>query len=173
MTKSVILTDEQGNDLGEAGALAAHTGKGQLHLAFSVYIFRKNGTELLIQRRSNKKMLWPMIWANTCCSHPQRNESAAEAGMRRLGEEMGFTCPLREDSSFVYRAEDPGGRGVEHEYVTILIGNGGDIEPKSNPEEVAEWKWITVEELFREFERHPNDFAPWLQKGLKILRERQ
>ena len=103
----VILTDMHGNPAGTADVLAAHKGRGMLHKAFSIYIFDEGREKILIQRRSEKKMLWAGIWANSCCSHPRKEESPVAAGERRLSEELGFTCALRESGSFVYRAEDP------------------------------------------------------------------
>ena len=144
----------------------AHTGNGTLHRAFSVYVFNTEKTSLLIQKRSEKKMLWPGIWANTCCSHPLQGETALVAGKRRLTEELGFFCDLREGPTFVYRAEDAP-RGVEHEHVTILLGTAPTDAPiKPDPDEVAQWKWIEVSALFKEFGEHPDSYAPWLKIGL-------
>ena len=173
---SVILTDETGKATGTMEIVAAHTGIGHLHKAFSVYIFRNRRQEILIQKRSAKKMLWPMIWANTCCSHPHKNESPIEAGQRRMQEECGFTCDLREAGSFVYRAEDPG-RGVEHEHVTMLIGDLDKVPspnpiPNPNPDEIAELKWISVEELRKIMQQNPESYAPWFDIGLKKILER-
>ena len=117
--RTVILVDQENREIGREEIVAAHTGEGQLHRAFSVYVFRDFGKEILIQKRSAKKMLWPGIWANSCCSHPMEGETPEAAGKRRLQEELGFTCDLKPVYSFVYRAQD-GERGVEHEYVTIL-----------------------------------------------------
>lgn len=162
----VILTDSQGTPTGTAEIIAAHTGVGQLHKAFSIYVFRKNRSEILIQKRSRKKMLWPGIWANTCCSHPRAGESTQEAGVRRLHEELGFTCDLSEGGTFVYRSEDPQGRGVEHEHVTILIADTEEPSVRANPDEVMEWKWITVETLQKDMNVHPDSYAPWFHLGL-------
>lgn len=164
----VILVDGNGSPIGSLEIKAAHTGAGKLHKAFSIYIFRKDRSEILIQRRSLKKMLWPGIWANSCCSHPRADETPVEAGSRRLGEELGFTCPLREEGSFVYRAED-GDRGVEHEHVTILTGEA-DPAVAANPDEVMEWKWIHVDSLQKDMSEHGDVYAPWFHLGLqKIL----
>ena len=167
-SRKVILTDEQGNHLGLADIEQAHRGEGMLHMAFSVYVFRSDGGQLLIQKRSAHKMLWPSIWANTCCSHPRQGENLVEAGMRRLQEECGFTCPLVELSSFVYRAEDPYGRGVEHEYDTLLFGSLAEaVEPNPDSQEIADWKWIDVVELRAELDSEPAKFAPWFRPGLE------
>ena len=164
----VVLTDEAGNPRGTAGRLEAHTGRGLLHKAFSVFVFRPGG-ELLIQQRSREKMLWPLYWANTCCSHPRVGEDLRSAAGRRLEEDCGLTCALQEVGSFVYRAEEPSGRGVEHEHDTVLVGwVEGDALPRTDPAEVAAWRWVHPDALEREIAREPGRFAPWFAQGLAI-----
>ncbi len=168
MASSVLLTDENGTILGEADREKAHAGKGLLHRAFSVYVFNQETAELLIQKRSAKKQLWPLVWANTCCSHLQRGEKPEEAGGKRLLEEMGFTCKLYEASSFVYRAEDED-HGVEYEYDTILLGKAVPEIVTPDPAEVAEWKWISLTDLQKDMKLHPLSYAPWFHLGLAII----
>ncbi len=160
--------DTGGNSLGEMDILEAHRTPGILHRAFSVYVFRNNRTELLIQRRSEKKMLWPGSWANTCCSHPYANEEAVTAGQRRLQEELGCVCDLRPEGSFIYQALDPSGKGAEHEYLTILTGDA-DLSPAANPDEVADWKWMRVADLQKDFVTNPDQYAPWFPLGIAHL----
>ena len=166
---SVILTDERGKPTGTADLLEAHRLPGKLHKAFSVYVFRQSRSEILIQKRGEEKMLWPQIWANTCCSHPRDAETPVQAGQRRLTEELGFSCKLKSSGSFVYRAVDPTGRGVEHEHVTVLVGTVGDdavITP--NPAEVADVQWMSIDTLRKDMKKHPAAYAPWLHLGLPI-----
>jgi isopentenyl-diphosphate delta-isomerase len=165
--RQVILCDESGQPQGNCDLLAAHTGAGRLHLAFSVYLFSPDRRSLLIQQRSAAKMLWPLVWANTCCSHPREGEAPLAAGRRRLGEELGIDAELTLGPAFVYRAEDPAGRGVEHEYDVILRGTFAG-EPVPNPAEVAAWRWVDVERLRAEMCERPAHFAPWLHKGLPL-----
>ncbi len=166
---SLILVDEHNVPRGSVTREVAHASPGMLHRAFSIYIFRKSGNEILIQRRSAGK-LFAGLWANTCCSHPREGEEIVTVAPRRLEEELGFTCPLKILGKFTYQAEDPQGKGAEHEHVTIL---GGDIENdvtiKANPEEVAEWKWIAVIELQKDMEKNPDHYAPWFHIGLKNI----
>ncbi|HJZ94450.1 MAG TPA: isopentenyl-diphosphate Delta-isomerase [Gemmataceae bacterium] len=169
LSRQVILCDVTGCPTGTAELVAAHTGAGHLHLAFSVYVFSPDRRSLLIQQRSRDKRLWPLVWANTCCSHPRAGEVPVAAGRRRLREEMGIDCELTPGPAFVYRAEDPAGRGIEHEYDVILIGTyAGD--PTPDPSEVADWEWVSVADLRRDMQQRPERYAPWLHLGLpKVL----
>ena len=167
MNRTVTLTDDAGTALGEMDLLAAHTNGGTLHRAISVYIFDAKKTLILLQQRSLEKFLFAGIWANACCSHPFSGESAIAAGERRLMEEMGFTCSLTEGSTFVYRAEDPQGEGVEHEYDIILTGTSDPAMPiKPDPKEVADWKWVKINELQADMQKNPTLYAPWFHLGL-------
>jgi isopentenyl-diphosphate delta-isomerase len=167
-SRQVILCDEAGRPTGTADLLAAHTGAGQLHLAFSAYVFSPDRRRVLLQQRAAGKMLWPLVWANTCCSHPRAGESPVEAGRRRLSEEMGFTCDLTTGPAFVYRAEDPAGRGVEFEYDVLLVGTA-DATPNPDPSEVAAWEWVDVGALRLDFRARPERYAPWLHRGLPLV----
>ncbi len=169
LMSSVLLCTDDGTISGSADRAEAHAGKGKLHRAFSVFVFRRNGTELLIQRRSDKKTLFPLLWTNTCCSHLRDGEEAASAGEQRLAEELGVRCPLTEGSSFVYRAED-GTRGSEYEFDTILTGDlMQDQEVKADPNEVADWKWVTLTKLGDDIAVNPKQFAPWFLLGLAMV----
>lgn len=164
--RQVILCDEHGRPTGTADLLTAHTGAGALHLAFSVYVFSPDGRRMLVQQRAAGKMLWPLVWANTCCSHPRAGETPVEAGRRRLREEMGLDCDLTVGPAFVYRAGDPAGRGVEHEYDILLTGTAtGD--PVPNPDEVADWTWVDLDDLWRDLRERPERYAPWFHLGLR------
>lgn len=165
----VILCTEDGTPAGTMDFVQAHTGEGHLHRAFSVFIFRKNKEELLLQKRSQKKMLFPLFWANTCCSHPRPGEALPYAAERRLSEELGFLCPLHECGSFVYRAEDPEERGIEYEYDTVLAGQiTHEIEIQPDPHEVADWRWISTMSLQKELQVFPQIYAPWLAQSLSL-----
>src|SRR5262249_48542151 len=111
--REVVLCDTAGRPTGSTELIPAPPGPRQLPLASSVYVLTPNRQHLIIQQRSADKMLWPLVWANTCCSHPRAGETPVEAGRRRLWEEMRLDCELVPGPGFVYRAEDPAGRGVE------------------------------------------------------------
>ena len=170
MVSHLILVDERNAPVGRASWEEAHgLPSGVLHRAFSVYVFRKIGTEILIQRRSASK-LFAGLWANSCCSHPREGEDIIDVAPRRLKEELGFTCTLTPVGDFVYQAEDPSGKGAEHEHVTILRGDApDDVIVTANPNEVAEWKWISVNDLQKDMKKQPDLYAPWFHSGLNRI----
>ena len=162
--KKLLLVNEKDEIIGFETKEKCHQGKGILHRAFSVYIFNKKG-QLLIQQRSKLKPLWPLYWANSCCSHPRRNEEYIEAGERRLKEELGFTCSLRLVDKFQYQAKYKD-VGSENEVCAVLVGEySGKI--KADSKEIADWKWVDVNKLQDDFEKNPDKYAPWLKIGLK------
>lgn len=155
--EELILVDEGGNPVGFASKAECHRGEGLLHLAFSVFLFDARG-RLLLQRRSPGKPLWGGFWSNSCCSHPRRGESVEVAAHRRLREELGLDTPLVELFSFRYHAVF--GTGSERELCHVLAGRtDGPVRP--NPNEVADWRWVSPAGLDREIEDDPGRFTPW------------
>jgi len=147
----VILVDQEDNKIGLMPKMEAHE-KALLHRAFSVFIFNKD-KELMLQQRAMHKYHSPGLWTNTCCSHQRDGESNLQAGKRRLQEEMGFTVPLKEITSFIYKAPFDNGL-TEHELDHILVGHYEDA-PVINGEEVASWKWMPLEDVKNDIKTNP------------------
>lgn len=162
-TEFVVLVDEHNNEIGLMEKQEAHQ-KALLHRAFSVFIFNSAG-ELLLQQRSWDKYHSAGLWTNTCCSHPRLGETTLSAAHRRLQEEMGFDCTLTEKFSFVYRTPFDNGL-CEHELDFVFTGTFNGI-PQLNTEEVANYKWITLENLIAEVHLYPERFTSWFQIILK------
>lgn len=166
MNELVILVDEEDNQIGVEEKLEAHIAS-KLHRAFSIFCVNSNG-ELLLQRRARDKYHSGGLWTNTCCSHPRPGETLVQAVHRRLFEEMGFDCELREIFDFIYKVELERGL-VEHEFDHVFIGIF-DGEPKPDPAEVEEWNFVTVDELREDLVRNPEAYSFWFRKSLeKVL----
>jgi len=155
----VILVDENDNPIGEMEKIEAHE-KGLLHRAFSVFIYNDNN-ELMLQQRALSKYHTPGLWTNTCCSHQKVGETNIEAGKRRLMEEMGFSVPLEEKTSFTYKAPFDNGL-TEHEYDHILVGYYNE-EPNPNPDEVESWKWESLDNIQKDIKENPDKYTAWFK----------
>ncbi|MEM3715356.1 MAG: isopentenyl-diphosphate delta-isomerase, partial [Nitrososphaeria archaeon] len=91
----VVLVDENDKQIGTEEKIKAHMNGGKLHRAISIFVLNSKG-ETMLQRRALSKYHTPGMWSNTCCSHPFPNESVLDAAHRRLKEEMGFDCEMKE-----------------------------------------------------------------------------
>ncbi len=155
----MILVNEKDEPIGLMPKMEAHE-KAMLHRAFSVFIMNDRG-ETLLQQRAGDKYHSPLLWSNSCCSHPREGESNIEAGKRRLMEEMGFTTELEELFSFIYKAPFDNGL-TEHELDHVMVGYYQD-DPKVNPLEVADWKWMLPEEVKTDIGLHPDRYTEWFK----------
>ena len=159
MAENVILVDERDNKIGLMEKMEAHQ-KGLLHRAFSVFVLNSNG-DLMMQQRAHHKYHSGGLWTNTCCSHPRDGEGEEEAAHRRLQEEMGFDCEVRKVFDFIYRAELDKGM-TEHEFDHLFIGDYNGV-PQINPDEVADCKWMSIEEVERDLVNHPEKYTAWFR----------
>lgn len=95
-----LLLNEEDEIIGHSNKYDCHKGDGLLHRAFSVLLFdlsEPGNAKLLLQKRSRHKITFPMLWTNTCCSHPLHvpneldgAEGVKAAAIRKLGQELGI-----------------------------------------------------------------------------------
>lgn len=164
----LILVNENDVEIGWQNKVACHKGKGILHRAFSIFIFNDDGL-VLMQQRSNQKALWPLYWSNSCCSHPRKGESIENAASRRLEEELGIKTILKFLYKFQYQASYKN-IGSENELCSVFIGksNGPVIV---NENEVAQWKFIQINDLDKDITKNPQLYTPWFKMEWDRIRK--
>ncbi|GGG57296.1 isopentenyl-diphosphate Delta-isomerase [Croceivirga lutea] len=155
----VVLVNESNQKIGLMPKMEAHE-KALLHRAFSVFVMNKKG-QTMLQQRAAHKYHSPLLWTNTCCSHQRDGELNIEAGKRRLQEEMGFSTELTELFSFIYKAPFDNGL-TEHELDHVMVGYF-ENEPKINPDEVADWKWMYPSEIKEDIAHNPDRYTAWFK----------
>jgi len=157
--EQVILVNENDEKIGLMPKMEAHE-KALLHRAFSVFIFNDQN-ELMLQQRALHKYHSPGLWTNTCCSHQRDGENSIDAGVRRLREEMGIITSLKETTSFIYKAPFDNGL-TEHEFDHILVGTYNN-EPNINEDEVASWKWMSLDSVKKDIKVSPGEYSAWFK----------
>jgi isopentenyl-diphosphate delta-isomerase len=164
----LIVVDKDDQIIDYKNRLECHKGNGLLHRAFSIFIFKEG--KVLVPKRSRHKQLWPLYWSNSCCSHPRKGEDLHAAVQRRLVEELGVSARLKYLYTFQYQASYRD-IGIEKEVCSVYIGTSRD-EIAANPWEVAEWKYIAINDLTIDMERHPEKYTPWFKlEWLKLVGE--
>ncbi|WP_329454623.1 isopentenyl-diphosphate Delta-isomerase [Streptomyces sp. NBC_01497] len=161
------LVDEHGRTIGTAEKLAAHQAPGQLHRAFSVFLFDEQG-RLLIQRRALSKYHSPGVWSNTCCGHPYPGEAPFAAAARRTFEELGVSPSLMAEAGTVrYNHPDPASGLVEQEFNHLFVGMV-QATPAPDTEEIAEYVFVSPAELDKRWAEGP--FSAWFMTVLDAAR---
>lgn len=156
--EELILVDLDDREIGTMDKAEVHR-LGRLHRAFSVFIV--DGDRMLIQQRNRGKYHSGGLWANACCSHPRHGETLPEATKRRLREELGISCELRELFDFVYfsrYADDL----FEYEYDHVFVGEYSG-ECRFDPEEIEQLRWISFDDLKEKLLTEPEQFCSWFQ----------
>jgi isopentenyl-diphosphate delta-isomerase len=137
--------------------MAAHV-HGWRHRAFSVFVINDRH-ELLLQQRSLAKYHSGGLWTNTCCGHPRPGEPVARAAHRRLREEMGFDCQLREIGPIQYSL-DVGNGLVEREYLHVFVGEWNG-RPEPAVDEVSEWQWCAPSAIDAALATQASRYTAW------------
>jgi isopentenyl-diphosphate delta-isomerase len=157
--KQVILVNESDEIIGAMDKMEAHR-KGELHRAFSVFIFNSKG-EMLLQQRALNKYHSGGLWTNACCSHPSPGEDTMTAANRRLKEEMGFQTHLKKIFDFVYRSEFENGL-IEHEFDHIFVGEF-ERDILMNRDEVKDFCYKKLDEIRDSLAIQPQKYTAWFQ----------
>jgi len=165
--EQVILVNELDEQIGLCGKVVAHE-TGALHRAVSVFIFNTKG-KLLLQKRASSKYHGSGLWTNTCCTHPREGETNLECANRRLKEEMGFDTALEERFSFIYKNEVENGL-IENEFDHVFFGvYDGEVKP--NPQEVEDCTFVSLGNVSKDANQHPERFSIWFRIILEKFKE--
>uniref|UniRef100_A0A915PCV6 isopentenyl-diphosphate Delta-isomerase n=4 Tax=Meloidogyne TaxID=189290 RepID=A0A915PCV6_9BILA len=175
LTENCIQVDRNDGIIGPVSKRECHMNP-LLHRAFSVFIFDKE-RRMLLQKRSSTKITFPLVWTNSCCSHPlfgiEQNgvDGVKIAAKRKLLHELGIDTVNVGDMEvmgrFIYLARSDS-IWVEHELDYAIIVTNFDATFKPNPEEVSEVRFVTPDELSEMFIGGKELFSPWFSLFYKF-----
>jgi isopentenyldiphosphate isomerase len=172
---------------------------GTWHASVYVHLSRATDGAFLLQRRSREKDVCPLKWDLACSEHLSSGESAAEAALRGLSEELGLAGisaerlgdPLGPPRQAVLRiegAEKDKPRVWDREVVrSFWLRNffsspeeegEGEGEEKQDAiaideDEVEEVRWVSPSDLREEVESEDagERFTPWFLAELRARPE--
>ena len=163
MEEILTLVDENDNEIGRETREKCHLGKGKMHRAIVIFLFNDRNL-MLVQQRSQKKLLWPGFWDCTVATHVYPNETYKSAAERGLKQEFGISTRVKKILTFTYFA--PFGKHAENEYCALLIGRyDGDVTPV--PSEVSGFDYVSLKELRKNIVRKEDLYTPWFRIAME------
>ncbi len=158
--------DESGSLRGLFPRSDCHKNKELAHRAVHVLVFNPEGA-LILQKRSAKKDLYPLMWDTSVGGHLMSGETYKEAAIRECEEELGFV-PEKLYYLYGYRMEADNETELVETFFTIYDGVLGSFN-----DEVADAKPFLLPQLFLEAEKFCSPFfLRELQELKKFLKER-
>ena len=161
------VLNENGEFTGKTATRKECHEKGLWHRAVYGFIFNKNG-DVLLQKRSKLKKMWPDLWDVTAGGHVLAGEFGMQALTREIKEELGIEV---EESQIKYLV---GSRSINiqgniinnHFNECYLVTKDIDLDKiELQKEEVSEIRWFSKQEILdrinNNFDGITDKTGPW------------
>ena len=100
MEELIDVLDKDGNKTGIIKKKSDIKRDGDYHRAIAVLVINNNN-EILMQKRSSRKRIYPNLWSIFVKGHVQSGETSIDACIRELSEEVGININSNE-LSYLY-----------------------------------------------------------------------
>lgn len=158
MEEYLDVLNEKGEYTGKIETREKCHKEGLYHKAVAVFIINSK-KQVLLQKRSKNKKLWPNMWDVTVGGHVQVGEFGFQTIIREVKEEIGIELD-KKDITFL-------GSSISHNIKSDHINNHlneyyivnkeiDETKLKLQNEEVSEVKWIGKEEIIEKIKDNYN-----------------
>ncbi len=167
MEEKFDVLNEFGEFTGEVATREECHKKGLWHRAVYAFIIDKN-SNILLQKRSAKKKLWPNMWDVTVGGHVDAGEFGRQSLIREVKEELGIDI-TDDDIKYLVGSSSINIKGDiinKHYNECYLITKDIDTSKiKLQEEEVSEVKYFSKEEVLSMIENNYSGLTektgPW------------
>jgi len=151
MDELIDIVDQQGKPTGTIALKSKAHSKGLYHNTIHLWLFTSNG-KILLQQRSHKKKIYPLLWDVSVAGHIDAGETFAEAALRETEEEIGLQLKpeyLKYVGTFLHESSYDNGNIKDNEFHQIFIAELNvelkELMPQEH--EVEALKLVSFEEF--------------------------
>ena len=152
MDEYIDIVDENGLPTGKTALKSEAHQNGWYHNTVHLWLYTAKG-EILLQQRSHKKTIHPLLWDVSVAGHIDAGENFTTAAVRETKEEIGLDLnedELEKIATELHKSEYDSGQIKDYEFHQIFIAELGTdiIKLKPNQDEVEALKLVN----FKQFE---------------------
>jgi isopentenyldiphosphate isomerase len=173
MDEFIDIVDEQGKPTGKKALKSEAHKNGWYHNTIHVWFYTKKG-EILLQQRSHKKAIYPLLWDVSVAGHIDAGESMESAAIRETSEEIGLEIQandLTKIAVYCHEASYFNGEIKDNEFHHIYISELKvplkDLVPQ--PSEVEALKLVSIER-FKELVSNSSKNMHFVESNLDYYR---
>ncbi|MBF8149642.1 NUDIX domain-containing protein [Winogradskyella sp. F6397] len=123
MDEIIDIVDKNGQPTGTTALKSEAHAKGLYHNTIHLWLFTSSG-EILLQQRSHKKTIFPLLWDVSVAGHIDAGESFIEAALRETKEEIGLKLEphnLKQVGVFLHETSYNDGKIQDNEFHQVFI----------------------------------------------------
>ncbi len=151
MDEYIDIVTASGEPTGKTALKSEAHKNGWYHNTIHLWLYTKNG-EILLQQRSHKKAIHPLLWDVSAAGHIDAGEAFVEAALRETKEELGLTLHAEELTKIgtkLHKSSYANGTIQDNEFHQVYIAelkfDLTDLTPQE--EEVEALKLVTFYEF--------------------------
>lgn len=151
MEERIDIVDKDGSPTGRSAFKSEIHKNGWYHNTIHLWLYTKDG-DILLQQRSRKKTIHPLLWDVSVAGHIDAGETFIEAALRETNEEIGLelkSIDLFHIGTFLHESSYNDGAIKDNEfhqvYVAELKNSVYELQPQEN--EVEALKLVTPKEF--------------------------
>ncbi|MFK7831700.1 MAG: NUDIX domain-containing protein [Winogradskyella sp.] len=151
MDELLDIVTNKGKPTGTTALKSIAHAKGLYHNTIHLWLFTAKG-EILLQQRSHKKLIYPLLWDVSVAGHIDAGETFIEAALRETKEEIGLQLKpekLQHIGVFLHESSYGNGKIQDNEFHQVFIGELNvalqDLVPQED--EVEALKLVSFEEF--------------------------
>ncbi|MGJ8549955.1 NUDIX hydrolase [Winogradskyella wichelsiae] len=123
MDEILDIVDKNGAPTGRTALKSEAHSKGLYHNTIHLWLYTSKG-EILLQQRSHKKSIYPLLWDVSAAGHIDAGETFITAALRETKEELGLELEpkdLTKIGTFLHETSYAAGKIQDNEFHQVYI----------------------------------------------------